>query len=186
MLGTTRVTVVSVLLILYLDCLTSQWLSKEAAEWAIKEFEKLENIRELTRFKGTDRRASSPFISGDGFREYCYPHLCEDTNRCKIDPLAVKDGQCVFVKSDMFEYFAKNVISLIPGKYIIVAHNGDLSVPDGQNDAPRIGMSKYITSDLLLKEYERGRLLALHTGNLWWRNYSSSARPAYAHCIPIG
>jgi hypothetical protein len=125
-------------------------------------------------------------LSGDGFREYCSPNICDETNRCKINGTAVKDGQCVFVKSDFFEYFVKNVIKEIPGKYILVTHNGDLSVPDGQNDAPRIGMSKYITSDLLKTEYEKGRLISLYAQNLWWRNISATPRPNFTHCIPIG
>jgi len=39
-------------------------MPKEAAEWAVKEFEMLENIRNNISFRGTDRRASAPFISG--------------------------------------------------------------------------------------------------------------------------
>ena len=29
-------------------------------------------------------------------------------------------------------------------KCIVVSHNGDLSSPDGQDDAPRIGMAKHV------------------------------------------
>ena len=48
-----------------------------------------------------------------------------------MDPAAVKDGECVFVKTDFFEFFVRDVVNRIPGKYIIVSHNGDLSAPDG-------------------------------------------------------
>jgi hypothetical protein len=47
-------------------------------------------------------------------------------------------------------------------------------------------MPKYITSDILKKEYENGRLLSLHTQNLWWRNISTTPRPNFTHCLPIG
>lgn len=171
--------------LLHLDCFESQWLTKEAAEWAIAEFDKLEALRNRTIIKGPNRQSSAPFISGDGFRSFCQ-HICDETNTCRMTPELVKDGECIFVKSDFFDFFAKSVTNRITGKYIIVSHNGDLSSPDGQDDAPRIGMAKHVTSDILLKEYESGRLLALHAQNLWWKNYSRSARPAYAHCIPIG
>lgn len=46
-------------------CLTTQWLTKEAAEWAIQEFEKLEKIRGTVGFKGIDKRPAAPYISGD-------------------------------------------------------------------------------------------------------------------------
>jgi len=52
------------LLVLLLDICQCIWMPKEAAEWAVKEFEMLENIRNNISFRGTDRRASAPFISG--------------------------------------------------------------------------------------------------------------------------
>ena len=39
-------------------------MPKDAAEWAANEFDKLESIRSNTSFRGTDRRASAPLISG--------------------------------------------------------------------------------------------------------------------------
>jgi hypothetical protein len=160
------------------------WLPKEVAQWAIKEFETQEVTRSTIQFRGHDRRVSSPFITGDGFRSLCN-HICEDANRCRMDPAAVKDGECVFVKTDFFEFFAKDVTNRIPGRYVIISHNGDLSAPDGQSDAPRIGMPKYIASDILLKEYEKGRLIAHHGQNLWWTN-KTMPKPVYSHCLPIG
>ena len=171
--------------VLNLCCLKSQWLTKEAAEWAIAEFDRLESVRNQTIPGGGNRLSSSPFITGDGFRSSC-EHICDETNTCRMTPEAVKDGDRIFVESDFFDFFVKSVTSRIPGKYIVVSHNGDLSSPDGQDDAPRIGMAKHVTSDILLKEFEGGRLLALHAQNLWWKNCSRSARPLYAHCIPIG
>jgi hypothetical protein len=45
-------------------CLSTQWLTKEAAEWAIQEFEKLEKIRGA-KTGGLDKRSAAPYISGD-------------------------------------------------------------------------------------------------------------------------
>eukprot|EP01035_Chromulina_nebulosa_P028160 gene28160-37130_t len=161
------------------------WMPREAAEWAVQEFEQQEANRSKISFRGVDRRTSTPFISGDGFRTICN-HICEDANRCRMDPAAVKDGECVFVKTDFFEFFVREVTNRIKGRYIIVSHNGDLSSPDGQDDAPRIGMPKYVVSDILAREYQAGRLIAHHGQNLWWKNNTFSPRPEFSHCLPIG
>ena len=58
----------------------SIWLPKEAAIWAIEKFEQLEAERSKNIQRGTDRRSSAPFISGDGFRLNS-SHVCEDANR---------------------------------------------------------------------------------------------------------
>jgi hypothetical protein len=180
-----QVVIICVLLTQFLQ--GTCWLPKEVAKWAIEDFEQHEKNRSSIQFKGTDRRVSWPFISGDGFRHLCN-HICEDANRCRMDPAAVKDGECIFVKTDFFEFFAKDVINRIPStsRFIIISHNGDLSAPDGQNDAPRIGMPKYVTSDILAREYASGRLIAHHGQNLWWVNKTTSPRPEFSHCLPIG
>lgn len=161
-------------------------MPKEIAEWAIKEFEEQEKRKAHFNVKGLDRRTSLPFITGDGFRAFC-SHICEDHNRCRMTPEDVKDGQAIFVKSDFMEFFANYVTSRINASYIVISHNGDLSAPDGQTDAPRIGMSKYIGSDSLSLEYQKKRLIAHHGQNLWWRNVTiGSPRPESSHCLPIG
>lgn len=179
-----RSKVVNVLLI-FISVSNCCWLPKEVAQWAIDDFDKNEKIRNQVHFKGTDRRSSSPFITGDGFREVCN-HICEDANRCRMYPDRVVDGECVFVKTDFFDFFAKDVTSRIHGKYIIVSHNGDLSAPDGQSDAPRIGMPRYVASDILAREYAAGRLIAHHGQNLWWVN-KTQPRPgkSIAASIPF-
>ena len=163
------------------------WLPKEAAQWAIDDFEKLEVNRTIEGYRGTDRRSAAPFISGNGFRSFCH-HVCDESNSCRMTPESVKNGECIFVKSDLFEFFAKEVTKRIPinNKYIIVSHNGDLSTPDGQDDA-RLGMPRYITSDILENEYMNGRLIAHHGQNLWWKNIShNKVKPETFHCLPIG
>ncbi len=154
------------------------------AEWAIEDLKKNEAERSMISFRGTDRRASSPFITGDGFRSYA-KHICEDANRCRMDPAAVRNGEIIFVKTDFFEFFVKSVIPRINASYIVITHNGDLSAPDGQDDAPRIGMPKYVVSDILAEEHRAGRLIAHHAQNLWWKN-KTDPRPSFAHCLPIG
>jgi hypothetical protein len=74
----------------------------------------------------------------------------------------------------------------IPNRYVLVSHNGDISAPDGQNDTMKPDMPVFVTSDILKKEYERGRLLAHHAQNLWWVNWKVVPKPPYMHCLPIG
>jgi hypothetical protein len=169
-------------------CTEASWIPRDVYQSIIAEFETLEVERSKIHFRGTDKRSSTPFITGNGFRNAIKheTHICEESNRCRVTPEAITNGSCVYVVSDSFEYFVKEVVPRIPGPYRIISHNGDLSTPDGQNDAPRIGMSKYVTSDILQREYEAGRLLAHHGQNLWWHNKSFSPRPVWAHCIPIG
>jgi len=162
------------------------WLTQEAAELITRQFLLDETARSKIQFRGTDLRTSTPFVSGDGFRHHC-AHVCDETNRCRMHPETVQNGSCIFVKADFYQFFVESVIPRIPGTYKIVSHNGDLSCPDGQTDAGRIQMSKYLTSNLLEHEYQRGRLLAHHGQNLWWRNVTQGApRPPWAHCLPIG
>lgn len=162
------------------------WLTQEAAESVVHEFFVAETARNKIHFRGVDLRNSTPFISGDGFRTHC-EHVCDETNRCRMHPEKVENGSCIFVKADFYQFFAEGVSTRIPSTYTVVSHNGDLSTPDGQTDAGRIQMSKYMTSHLLEEEYKRGRLLAHHGQNLWWRNSTMGApRPVWAHCLPIG
>jgi hypothetical protein len=179
-------------LLLVFSATRSSLLPRSIAEWVLKDFEEKEKIRAEVGFHGRiDRRSSNPFITGDGFRSYCN-HICEDHNTCKQITGSVQSGDSIFIKADFVEFFVNSVLPLFPRfsnfTYLLVTHNGDISSPDGQTDAPAIDMPMYIASDKLQKEYENGRLLALHAQNLWWRKELSPGglKPAYAHCLPIG
>ena len=163
---------------------SASFLPKNVAEWAIQEFNRLEEERGKISWHGVDRRASTPFISGDTLRHHAQ-HICEESNRCRIDPEAIKTGDVIFVQSDFFDFFAKQVTPRIRNPYIVLSHNGDLSTPDGQDDA-EIALPRYVTSDILAEEYRKGRLLAHHGQNLWWVNRTFEERPPWLHCLPIG
>jgi hypothetical protein len=163
------------------------WLPKEVAQWAIDEFVRHEANRSQIHYRGHDRRSSAPFITGDGFRSRCQ-HVCDESNFCRMTPEQVKDGEFIFVKSDFYEFFATEVVGRIPAsvRYGVISHNGDLSTPDGQTDAA-VGMKRYVTSDIMKREYDSGRLIAHHGQNLWWKNVTAGQpRPDFLHCIPIG
>jgi hypothetical protein len=161
------------------------WLSKEAAEWIIEEFSKRERSRQ--RYSSPDRRSSSPFITGNGFRELCQRH-CDESNKCQLDPSSVTDGDFIFIKADLYQEFATKVLPRINAKYTIISHNGDLSTPDGQSEyVDALGMQPYNTSEIIHQEFLRGKLLAHHGQNLWWHNVTGNERrPHHLHCLPIG
>lgn len=166
---------------------SNSWITHEIAEWIVSEFKKDEIQRQSKAISGPDIRSSSPFLSGNGFRSSKHVHhVCDDHNKCSMYPDRVSNGSCVFVKTDFFDFFVKDVVPRIKGSYIIISHNGDMSAPDGQNDAPRLGYPSYVTSDLLSKEYKAGRLIAHHGQNIWWKDKASGVRPSYLHCLPIG
>ena len=188
---------------------TAAWFPVEAVRYAISQYETHEANNNVS-FAGS-REPAFPFISGDGFR-----HRCGGTNqsclagtgadrRRKCDALSpelIADGSCVFVDADMWYFFAVKVAPRIPGRYTVVVHNGDQSSPDGANEKDEDGATmrhvirQHKTSHIMEQEWEKGRLIAHHTGNLWWRpaedrstynaTYTRFTRPPFLHCLPIG
>src|SRR5579883_2863062 len=76
-----------------------------------------------------NRSSSAPYLSGDTFRTFCN-FTYDELNR-SLDPLAVKNGNTIFVKTDFIEEFFANIHPRIQAKYILVTHNGDAPVPRG-------------------------------------------------------
>ena len=71
------------------------------------------------------RPSSKPFISGDTFREYCdfvYDEIAS------FNPKFVSFGNSVFVKTDLIEFYFKNIHPNISAKYNLVTHNSDLNI----------------------------------------------------------
>jgi len=122
-----------------------RWLQSQHLERLQNEFSRYESERSNEVFKGNDRRNSTPFITGDGFRSIAQPHICDESNRCRYEAKLMTPGACVFVKADMFEFFGSVVVRQITVPYILISHNGDLSTPDGQNDAA-LGLPSYDTT----------------------------------------
>ena len=73
------------------------------------------------------RVSSAPFISGDGFR--CgSDHILDETTN-DLDPLRVKKGDVIFVKTDFIHRFFYQYHPQIQNPYILVTHNSDYTVP---------------------------------------------------------
>jgi hypothetical protein len=75
-----------------------------------------------------DNRAPNDYyISGDSFRAYC--DFTYDEVDSSLNPLEVKEGNVIFVKTDYLSNFFKKIHPKITCKYIIVTHNSDESSP---------------------------------------------------------
>jgi hypothetical protein len=74
------------------------------------------------------RPSSDPFISGDGFRKMAN-HIHDETKKIKY-PEKIKDGDIVFVKSDMLIDFFENIHPKIKSKYKLISHNSDENVTE--------------------------------------------------------
>ena len=74
----------------------------------------------------SERNSSYPFISGDTFRalaDYVYDETRQDNLQ------AVKYGDIVFVKADMFQMFFDRAYRSINNSFVLVSHNSDFSAP---------------------------------------------------------
>jgi len=81
------------------------------------------------------RLTSYPYISGDTFRAFC-DFIIDETN-VSFDPLAVKDGDIIFLNPDPFDkrkygkigHFFNVIHPQIQSRYILVTHNSLFSFP---------------------------------------------------------
>jgi hypothetical protein len=74
------------------------------------------------------RRGSSPYITGDSFRELA-DHLYDETSR-NLRPSHIKDRDIIFVKTDYLQEFFSHVHPYIQNQYILITHNSDYASPD--------------------------------------------------------
>ena len=76
------------------------------------------------------RLASHPYITGDGFRKIAQHVFDETTKKDSFDPLSVKQGDIVFVKSDMLDVFFTTHHRSIVEPYKLITHNGDRNISE--------------------------------------------------------
>jgi hypothetical protein len=57
---------------------------------------------------------------------------------------------------------------------------------DGQTDYKSGWLHQWQTLPRLTQLHKQGKLIAMHTNNLWWRSWKSVPRPSWLHCLPIG
>lgn len=76
----------------------------------------------------SQRKSSAPYISGDTFRAFC--NFIIDEKQIPFNTDLVKDGDTIFLKTDLMAFFFTEVHPFITKKYILVTHNSDYSAPD--------------------------------------------------------
>ena len=124
---------------------------------------------------------------------------------------SVPNGACIYVASECYEQVVNKFLRHVPGTFSLVVHDGDQSTPgmlcyvqscvltcifchvilcnfhsDGQTDYKSGWLHQFQTLPQLTKLHAQGKLIAMHTQNLWWRDWKSNPRPHWLHCLPIG
>ena len=82
-------------------------------------------INSIDRYPGIFRPSSSPFLTGDSFRNYC-DHIFDETS--SFNPLDVKENDIIFLKTDLKNIYFKYYHPSIRSKYILITHNSDISI----------------------------------------------------------
>ncbi len=75
----------------------------------------------------SERRSSSPFLSGDTFRSFCN-HIFDETNVI-FRPEEVKKADIIFVRNDVLPLFFSSYHPRIKNPYILITHNNIFNVP---------------------------------------------------------
>ena len=132
-------------LIISLLVLGDGFFQPELGQYILTQFEKNEKIRVAEAILKTGSPAldpnfasSSPFITSNGFRDLCFPHVV-DYNftlprelQCSISRsifTEMSPGSCLYVASECFGRVVNGHLNLIPGPFTLVVHNGDQSNP---------------------------------------------------------
>lgn len=82
--------------------------------------------RLIIKYSKHPRPSSSPFITGDGFRNAA--DFVYDTTKKTVTGPEVKTGDTVFVGDSLIEQFLDQVHPHITTEYILITHNGDATV----------------------------------------------------------
>ena len=139
-----------------------------------------------------DRRPSWPLVSGDGFRGACRHHC--GAEGCNFQPEGLWRGACVAIDTtnigtgnttaEYVQKFLKEMLPRVQHPIVLVTHNGDLSMPDGDSHLPQEPKWPHLTFSGYL---EHKMIAAWFASNCYWRGYETGApKPRNLVCIPIG
>ena len=84
------------------------------------------------------RPSSYPYVTGDGFRNFA-DHIYDDIKKCSVSK--IKNGDIVFLKSDLIKVWFENIHPKIKNKYKLITHNSDAVVDENE--------SKYIDDKII-------------------------------------
>lgn len=75
----------------------------------------------------SQRYTSLPYISGDTFRSIA--HIIIDELRMPIDTTNIQNGDIIFLKTEMLDFFFTHVHPQIEHHYLLITHNSDFPSP---------------------------------------------------------
>ena len=81
----------------------------------------------LERYPGLYRPSSTPYISGDTFRNLA-DHVFDETS--SINPQDVNRLDIVFLNGDLIDVYFKTIHKKIRNEYILITHNSDFDISD--------------------------------------------------------
>lgn len=86
----------------------------------------LKKVTKKILFKNK-RKSSFPFISGDSFR-HISDHIYDESKT--INPEKIKEGDIIFIRSDMLIDFFEKIAVNIDNHYILISHNSDENIDE--------------------------------------------------------
>ncbi len=90
-------------------------------------------LKTLIEHSHNPQPSSAPLLSGDSFRAISKV-IFENTEEKEIERLTQKidRGDIVFVRSDIIEWFFKNVHNKITSSYVLITHNSDKIITENE------------------------------------------------------
>ena len=116
----------------------------------------------LERFPNLFRPSSTPYISGDTFRNFSN-HIFDET--ITFDPNKVKKNDVIFLNSDLIEIYFQIQHPEIKNKYILITHNSDETVSDKHINYIDSKIIKWFAQNLTIKN-EKFSLIPIGLENL--------------------
>ena len=84
--------------------------------------------RTLIKYSSDPRPASSPYVTGDGFRKLA--QFIYDGTINNVVPDRVKEKDIIFVGDSKIKKFLREIHPLIKNRYVLITHNGDEAIDE--------------------------------------------------------
>jgi hypothetical protein len=115
--------------------------------------------RLIIKHSNNPRPASTPYISGDGFRSIAQ-HVFDRTSRT-LSGVEVKEGDIVFVGDSLIEQFIEKVHPHITCQYTLITHIGDAKITKALFDQVESKLIKWYGINL---EYTHPKIVPIPLG----------------------
>lgn len=139
------------------------------------------------------RRTSYPYITGDAFRSLC-SKKCESGGRqeasCNFKAGDVRNGDCIFIATTnlatsqttlAYLHAFDKIRPAITASYLLVTHNGDVSLPDGDSWHPNESHPEDWNSNFSHWLRDKNLMYWFASNCHWYEKKNAKVR-----CIPLG